>query len=102
MTSMEMNTNGAIKQGVEVGLGLGIVSVHTVERELEDRRVVVLDVESFPIIRQWYQVHRTGKRLSAAGRAFKEFVRQEARRFVKVDWRRLRMADSGTAVDSSL
>ncbi len=93
-TSMEMNTNGAIKQGVEVGLGLGIVSVHTVEREMEDGRLVLLDVEHFPIIRQWYQVHRTGKRLSAAGRAFKEFVRQEARRFVKVDLRAFRSIDS--------
>ncbi|MBM4200083.1 MAG: LysR family transcriptional regulator [Gammaproteobacteria bacterium] len=81
--SMEMNTNGAIKQGVEVGLGLGIVSLHTVELELTTRRVVILDVESFPIMRQWYIVHRSGKRLSAAGRAFEQFVREEAGRFVR-------------------
>ncbi|WP_139559265.1 LysR family transcriptional regulator [Methylotetracoccus oryzae] len=82
--SMEMNTNGAIKQGVEVGLGLGIVSLHTVELELSAGRIVTLDVESFPIMRQWYIVHRSGKRLSAAGRAFEQFVRQEAGRFVRV------------------
>jgi len=81
--SMEMNTNGAIKQGVEVGLGLAIVSIHTVEQELEDGRVVILDVASFPIMRQWYLVHRAGKRLSAAGHAFEEVVRHEARCFVK-------------------
>lgn len=100
--SMEMNTNGAIKQGVEVGLGLGIVSVHTIERELEDHRVVVLDVESFPIIRQWYQVHRTGKRLSAAGRAFEDFVRQEARRFVKADLRYMRAGDNENVASQSI
>jgi LysR family transcriptional regulator, low CO2-responsive transcriptional regulator len=83
-SSMEMNTNGAIKQGVEVGLGLGIVSLHTVEQELESGRVVVLDVESFPIIRQWYMVHRAGKRLSSVGHAFEEFVRSEAKRFVRL------------------
>ena len=83
-SSMEMNTNGAIKQGVEVGLGLGIVSLHTVERELADGRVVVLDVDSFPIMRQWYIVHRAGKRLSSVGIAFEEFVRSEAQRFVKL------------------
>ena len=82
--SMEMNTNGAIKQGVEVGLGLGIVSLHTVELELTAGRIVTLDIESFPIMRQWYIVHRSGKRLSAAGRAFEQFVRQEAGRFVRV------------------
>lgn len=81
--SMEMNTNGAVKQGVEEGLGLGIVSIHTVERELEDGRVVVLDAESFPIIRQWYIVYRSGKRLSTVAREFENFVRNEARRFVK-------------------
>jgi DNA-binding transcriptional LysR family regulator len=83
--SMEMNTNGAIKQGVEVGLGLGIVSVHTIEQELKDGRLVILNVESFPIMRQWYIVHRTGKRLSSVGKIFENFVRTEAQRFVKVD-----------------
>ncbi len=80
--NMEMNTNSAIKQGVEVGLGLGIVSIHTVEHELEARRLVVLNVECFPIIRQWYIVYRAGKRLSAAAQAFEGFVCQEATRFV--------------------
>ncbi|MDD5037211.1 MAG: LysR family transcriptional regulator [Methylococcaceae bacterium] len=82
-SSMEMNTNGAIKQGVEVGLGLGIVSIHTVEQELENHRLIVLDVESFPIMRQWYIVHRAGKRISGISLAFEDFVRTEGRRFVK-------------------
>lgn len=80
--SMEMNTNTAIKQGVEVGLGLGVVSLHTVERELEDGRLVVLDVESFPIMRQWYIVYRDGKRLSTVAKAFEEYVKAEAKRYV--------------------
>ncbi|WP_045226636.1 LysR family transcriptional regulator [Methyloterricola oryzae] len=80
--SMEMNTNTAIKQGVEVGLGLGVVSLHTVERELEDGRLVVLDVESFPIMRKWFMVYRDGKRLSVVAKAFEEFVRAEAKRYV--------------------
>lgn len=83
--SMEMNTNGAIKQGVEEGLGMGIVSIHTLERELEGGRLVVLDVESFPIMRQWFMVHRAGKRLSAIATQFADFVRQEAHRFVRND-----------------
>lgn len=82
-TSMEMNTNGAIKQGVEEGLGLGIVSIHTLERELEDGRLAVLSVEGFPIMRQWYIVNRSGKRLSVVGKEFQKFVREEARNFVR-------------------
>jgi DNA-binding transcriptional LysR family regulator len=81
--SMEMNTNEAIKQGVEVGLGLGIVSIRTVEDELESGRLVMLDVESFPIRRHWYLVHHSGKRLSGIAQAFKEFVRSEGHSFVK-------------------
>lgn len=83
--SMEMNTNEAIKQGVEEGLGLGIVSIHTLERELESGRLVVLDVESFPILRQWFIVYRAGKRLSASATGFADFVRNEAHDYVRND-----------------
>lgn len=83
--SMEMNNNGAIKQGVEEGLGLGIVSIHTLERELESGRLVVLDVESFPIMRQWYIVNRAGKRLSAIATEFADFVRRDSHQFVRND-----------------
>jgi hypothetical protein len=38
----------------------------------------VLDVQSFPIRRHWYIVHRQGKRLSALAQAFKEFLVNEA------------------------
>ncbi len=75
---MEMSSNEAIKQAVEAGLGLGIVSIHTLALELEAGRLAVLDVESFPILRHWYVVHRRGKRLLPAARAFKEYVLERA------------------------
>jgi DNA-binding transcriptional LysR family regulator len=77
-SSIEMTSNEAIKQSVEAGLGLGIVSAHTLELELEVGRLNVLDVESFPIMRRWYVVYRKGKRLSAAATAFRQFVLSEA------------------------
>ena len=78
-TGMEMSSNEAIKQAVQAGLGLGIVSIHTLQLELETKRLAVLDVEFFPILRHWYVVHRQGKRLSPAAQLFKEFVTREAR-----------------------
>ena len=81
-TGMEMSSNEAIKQAVQAGLGLGIVSIHTLELELETRRLTVLDVEHFPILRHWYIVHRQGKRLSPVAQAFKEFVVEEARKLL--------------------
>ncbi len=77
-TGMEMSSNEAIKQAVEAGLGLGIVSIHTLELELETGRLVTLDAEGFPILRHWYVVHRSGKRLLPAARAFRDFVLTEA------------------------
>jgi DNA-binding transcriptional LysR family regulator len=83
-TSLSMSSNEAIKQAVQAGLGLGIVSVHTLEMELELKRLEVLDVESFPILRNWYVVHRKGKRLSPVAQAFKDFVVYNARDILAV------------------
>ncbi len=79
-SSVEMNSNEAIKQSVEAGLGLGVVSIHTVELELEAGRLTTLNVQSFPIMRKWYVAHLKDKRLSPVARAFKDFVLSEARR----------------------
>ena len=78
-SSAEMRSNEAIKQSVEAGLGLAVVSAHTVGLELDAGRLVILDVESFPIRRQWYLVHHSGKRLSLAAQAFREIALEEAR-----------------------
>lgn len=79
--SMEMETNEAIKQAVQAGMGLGILSVHSLELELETNRLVVLDVEYFPLLRHWFVVHRSTKRLSSAALAFKEFLLKEGGKF---------------------
>jgi DNA-binding transcriptional LysR family regulator len=77
---MEMGTNEAIKQAVQAGMGLGIVSLHSAELELETGRLAVLNVEHFPVVRHWYIVHRQNKRLSMAAQAFKLFLLNEAER----------------------
>ena len=77
-TGMEMSSTEAIKQAVQAGLGLGVVSLHTVELELEASRLKVLDVKDFPIRRHWYIVHRKDKRLTASAQAFKSFLIDEA------------------------
>lgn len=83
-TGIEMTSNEAIKQAVEAGLGLGIVSIHTLELELETGRLNILDVQGFPIMRHWYVIQRKGKRLSPAAQAFKEFVLEQAAQFIRL------------------
>ncbi len=80
--AMEMSSNEAIKQAVQAGLGLGVVSIHTLEMELALDRLAVLDVTGFPLQRYWYAVHRQGKRFSAVAQAFLDFVMEEAERIV--------------------
>jgi DNA-binding transcriptional LysR family regulator len=70
----ELGTNEAIKQAVRAGLGLGVVSKQTIELELQTGHLVTLPVEGFPIVRHWYVVHRTHKRLSAASQAFRDLL----------------------------
>lgn len=81
--TLEMRSNETIKHAVEAGLGLGIVSLHTIQPELAAGRLVVLNVEHFPIHRYWHIVMRKGKRLSPIAREFKRFVMAEAPKFVK-------------------
>lgn len=76
--AMEMNKNEAIKHAVEAGLGLGVVSLHTVRAEIASGQLCVLDFQNFPLKRQWYLVQRDGKRLSPAASAFAQLVLQDA------------------------
>lgn len=71
---MEMDTNEAIKQSVQAGMGIGIISRHGIELELETGRLVVLDVDGFPIVRHWYLVQRKDKRPSMATQEFERFL----------------------------
>jgi DNA-binding transcriptional LysR family regulator len=77
-TGMEVGSNEAIKQSVQAGLGLGLLSRATIAHELALKHLVVLNIEDFPIMRHWYVVHRRGKRLSTAAEAFRAFLLKEA------------------------
>jgi DNA-binding transcriptional LysR family regulator len=77
-TGMEIASNEAIKQSVQAGLGLGLLSRDTLDMELALGKLVILDVEDFPIVRHWYVMHRKGKRLSMVAAAFKQFLLEEA------------------------
>jgi LysR family transcriptional regulator, low CO2-responsive transcriptional regulator len=73
-TGLTMNTNEAIKQSVQAGMGLAVVALQTVSLEREAGRLAVLNVQGFPIVRHWYIVHRKGKRLPAVAEAFKTYL----------------------------
>jgi DNA-binding transcriptional LysR family regulator len=72
---MELGSNEAIKQAILGGLGLSILSRHTMAGSRSDG-IVALDVEGFPVQRWWYLVYPEGKQLSATSQAFLDHVRQ--------------------------
>jgi DNA-binding transcriptional LysR family regulator len=82
-STLEMGSNEAIKHAVTAGLGLGIVSLHTIKLELEAHKLVILDVEDFPIMRYWHLVRRTGKHLLPAVARFQDFILEEAKIYAK-------------------
>lgn len=81
-TGMEVGSNEAIKQSVQAGLGLGLLSRATIEQELTLKRLAVLNIQDFPIMRHWFLVHRRGKRLSPVAQAFHDFILADAKKLV--------------------
>ncbi len=80
LVSMQVGNNSAIKQGVAADLGIALISRVAIDMELETKRLVMLDVEGFPIMRQWRLVHLKEKNLSATARAFKNFLLEHIER----------------------
>lgn len=72
--SLEMGSNETIKQAVMAGLGIALISAHTIALEVEQKRLAVLDLEGMPIWRQWFSVSRAERTLTPAMRAFENFL----------------------------
>ena len=72
--AMEIKSTETIKQAIIAGMGIGFLSAHTIGQELRTGSLVVLPVKGFPLMLDWYVVHRNDKRLPPVARAFKEFL----------------------------
>lgn len=83
---MEADTAEAIKQAIQAGMGLGIMSLHTIRLELEAKRLKILDIQGFPIMRHWNVVHQKNKRLSKISSVFKQFLLNEASDLVALEY----------------
>ncbi len=81
-TKLELNSNEAIKQGVIGGMGLAVLSRYAVAADAELKRLVILDVEDFPLQEKWYVVYPKQRELSPVTQAFLAFVRDEGIRIL--------------------
>lgn len=71
---MELGSSEAVKQAVIAGLGLSVMSMHNLRLELDAGLVTILDVEHFPVQKQWYAVHLKNKKLSNTSSRFLAFL----------------------------
>jgi len=78
---IEMDSIETIKQSVMAGMGIGVISAHTIAQEVETGRMVILPVEGMPIKRQWFSVTRAGMAISPAMASFQHFLQSNATRY---------------------
>lgn len=76
---LDLGSNEAIKQAIAGGLGISVLSAHTLTLEGPGSQVTILDVEKFPIERYWYAVYPNGKQLSIVARTFLDYLLTEGR-----------------------
>ncbi|AZG15520.1 MULTISPECIES: LysR family transcriptional regulator [Cupriavidus] len=81
--AMEIKSTETIKQAVIANMGIAFLSAHTVGLELQAGKLAVLDIQGFPVMLNWYVVHRKNKRLPPVALAFKQFLMEEGHTLIQ-------------------
>ena len=76
---LDLGSNEAIKQAIAGGLGISVLSLHTLTLEGPKSQLTILDVEGFPIQRSWYVVFPAGKQLSVVTQTFFDYLLNEGK-----------------------
>ncbi|MDP1958060.1 MAG: LysR substrate-binding domain-containing protein, partial [Rhodocyclaceae bacterium] len=71
---MELGSYEAIQQTIASGLGVSVISLHTITLEGASGLLQPLDVKGFPLMRKWYVAYPKGKHLSAVAEAFLDYL----------------------------
>jgi len=72
--SVEMASNETIKQAVMAGMGISLISDHTVRLELSVGLLTRLAVAGTPLLRHWHIVRLAQKQWSPMAEAFRDFL----------------------------
>ena len=75
---MELGSNEAIKHAIDAGLGISVLSLHTLALEGVEGPLTILDVNGFPLSWQWHVGHNKGKHLSVIAKTFLHFIKTES------------------------
>jgi DNA-binding transcriptional LysR family regulator len=70
---MTTDSNETIKQAVMAGMGIAVLSQHTVGLELALGLLKTLPMEGFPLMRSWFVAHRRAMPLMPAHARLRAF-----------------------------
>lgn len=76
---MEVEKNEVLKQALLAGLGVSLVSLHTVAYEIRQGLLSILPIEDTPIMRSWFVVQDSTKSLSPISASFQNFLVTDAK-----------------------
>ncbi|BBP44393.1 LysR family transcriptional regulator [Thiosulfativibrio zosterae] len=72
---MVMSSTESIKQAVMAGLGISILPKQAIRIEAKYRHLEILDVEGFPLMRDWYACQLPEKSLPLPAKEFVKFLK---------------------------
>ena len=64
------------------GMGIALISAHTVAAELEAKRLISLNVMGLPINRKWFVVKHKNKRLLPSSQALWNFFARSGKNYL--------------------
>ncbi|MFM0201823.1 LysR family transcriptional regulator [Paraburkholderia fungorum] len=93
-----LGSNETIKQAVMAGMGVSLISLHTLLLELRTGEIALLDVNGTPIERTWQIVHLRSKQLSPTGVVFRQFLLDHAATHLEHEYAAFASFPAGTEV----
>jgi DNA-binding transcriptional LysR family regulator len=71
----ELGSSEAVKEAVIAGLGISVISVHAIRRELKSGILAALSIEGCPIERSFYLIYRRQFDLMTHHKIFLDYIR---------------------------
>jgi DNA-binding transcriptional LysR family regulator len=81
---LELGNNEAIREAVAGGLGLAILSAHSLEGRATDAGVKIIPVVGFPIPSKWHLVYPRTRTLAPIAAVFREHLLREVGEGVRI------------------
>ncbi|ABI40177.1 transcriptional regulator, LysR family [Shewanella sp. MR-4] len=82
--TMQIESNEAIRLSVASGLGLSVISAHTLQEGRE--KPAILSVNGFPLESNWYLVGRKDRRLPYAAMQLVSFMASQLAECIEPEW----------------